>query len=336
MEPDPAEIEAIEDGEVVNPHGMDPQTVLRFVKTVGGWPGKVVVVACEPDEVEEMGLELSPEVAAAVERAVDARPRDGRGAALRRRLRGVTMHELSISSAIVDTAVRHADGRRVTQVDVRVGALRQVVPDSLEFYFGIVSRDTAARTRALELELVGAWLRCEVCGHEWDPAPEPLERYAGLGCHSSGARRARAREPRWSAATSSRSSRSRSKPSRRSNAPHQGEGRRGRAGRQRDDRPREPRRLRPRARRGGQPHERSGRGQDLAAGAALPGLDGVRVGRARGRRAGQHGRRPDRGPARAGHRSSTPSPASAASATWTRTWSARRSPTCRSTSSTCW
>jgi hydrogenase maturation protease len=69
LEPDPAEITTIEDGEIVSPHGMDPKTVLRFVKTVGGWPGKVVVVACEPNEGEEMGLELSPEVAAAVERA---------------------------------------------------------------------------------------------------------------------------------------------------------------------------------------------------------------------------------------------------------------------------
>jgi hydrogenase maturation protease len=69
MEPDPAEIQPIEDGQVVNPHGMDPQTVLRFVKTVGGWPGKVVVVACEPAAVEEMGLELSPEVAGAIDRA---------------------------------------------------------------------------------------------------------------------------------------------------------------------------------------------------------------------------------------------------------------------------
>jgi hydrogenase maturation protease len=61
----------IEDGQVINPHGMDPQTVLRFVKTVGAWPGKVVVVACEPARVEEMGLELSPQVAGAVDGAVD-------------------------------------------------------------------------------------------------------------------------------------------------------------------------------------------------------------------------------------------------------------------------
>ena len=38
----------IEDGQMINPHAMDPQTVLRFVKTLGAWPGKVVVVACEP------------------------------------------------------------------------------------------------------------------------------------------------------------------------------------------------------------------------------------------------------------------------------------------------
>ena len=70
MDPDPAEIKVIGDGEVVNPHGMDPHTVLRFVKTVGGWPGRVVVVACEPAVVEEHGLGMSPEVEAAVERGV--------------------------------------------------------------------------------------------------------------------------------------------------------------------------------------------------------------------------------------------------------------------------
>jgi hydrogenase maturation protease len=58
----------IEDGQMINPHAMDPQTVLRFLKTLGAWPGKVVIVACEPAQVEEMGMGLSDEV----ERAVDA------------------------------------------------------------------------------------------------------------------------------------------------------------------------------------------------------------------------------------------------------------------------
>ncbi len=74
IEPQEDEVEgAIEDGEAINPHGMDPKTVLRFVKSVGGWPGRVVVVACEPSGAEEeMAMELSEEVAAVVERAVDA------------------------------------------------------------------------------------------------------------------------------------------------------------------------------------------------------------------------------------------------------------------------
>jgi hydrogenase maturation protease len=61
----------IDDGEAINPHGMDPQTVLRFVRSIGGWPGKVVVIACEPAVVDEMGFGLSADVSAAVERAVD-------------------------------------------------------------------------------------------------------------------------------------------------------------------------------------------------------------------------------------------------------------------------
>jgi hydrogenase maturation protease len=56
---------------MIDPHAMDPQTVLRFVRAVSGWPGSVVVIACEPVEVEDYGLGLSPEVAGAVPRAVD-------------------------------------------------------------------------------------------------------------------------------------------------------------------------------------------------------------------------------------------------------------------------
>jgi hydrogenase maturation protease len=72
MEPDEASIEGgIEDGDTINPHAMDPQTMLRFVKSVGAWPGRVVVIACEPAQVGELGFGLSEQVQAAVERALD-------------------------------------------------------------------------------------------------------------------------------------------------------------------------------------------------------------------------------------------------------------------------
>jgi hydrogenase maturation protease len=61
----------IEDGAQIDPHGMDPETVLRFVKATGGWPGQVVVIACEPEQIDEVGIGLTPSVAAAVDGAVE-------------------------------------------------------------------------------------------------------------------------------------------------------------------------------------------------------------------------------------------------------------------------
>lgn len=61
---------AIEDGESIDPHGMDPHTVLRFVNATGGWPGRVVVIGCEPGADDDVGLGLTPAVDAAVGRAV--------------------------------------------------------------------------------------------------------------------------------------------------------------------------------------------------------------------------------------------------------------------------
>ena len=72
MEADQADVSGgIEDGALLDPHGMDPETVLRFVKAVGGWPGKVIVIACEPQEVEDFGIGLSDDVTAALDRAVE-------------------------------------------------------------------------------------------------------------------------------------------------------------------------------------------------------------------------------------------------------------------------
>jgi hydrogenase nickel incorporation protein HypA/HybF len=76
------------------------------------------------------------------------------------------MHEMSISSAVVNTVEKHAAGRRVSAVTMTVGALRQVVPESLEFYFGIVSKDTVCEGATLSMELVPAVVSCQSCGDE--------------------------------------------------------------------------------------------------------------------------------------------------------------------------
>ena len=78
------------------------------------------------------------------------------------------MHELSIAMAVVDTATRHARGRPVTAVTLRVGRLRQVVPDSLDFSWGLVTRGTICEGARLEQQVVAARLRCGLCGREWE------------------------------------------------------------------------------------------------------------------------------------------------------------------------
>jgi hydrogenase nickel incorporation protein HypA/HybF len=74
------------------------------------------------------------------------------------------MHELSIADAVVTIASRHAAGRKVTRVDLRVGHLRQVVPDSLEFAFELVAQGTAVEGAELVMQEVPADVSCRACG----------------------------------------------------------------------------------------------------------------------------------------------------------------------------
>ena len=78
------------------------------------------------------------------------------------------MHELAISSAVLESVLRHAEGRRVTSVKLRVGHLRQVVPDSLEFYWDIVTREGICEGSVLEQEVIPARLACTACAREWE------------------------------------------------------------------------------------------------------------------------------------------------------------------------
>jgi hydrogenase nickel incorporation protein HypA/HybF len=74
------------------------------------------------------------------------------------------MHELSIAEALVDVGVRHAKGRRVTAVEVKIGHLRQVVPSALEFAFELVAQGTPLEGAQLEMVDVPAAGTCRGCG----------------------------------------------------------------------------------------------------------------------------------------------------------------------------
>ena len=84
------------------------------------------------------------------------------------------MHELSIADAIVRIATAHAGGRKIETVEVKVGHLRQVVPDSLTFAFSLVADGTVAQGAELIMEFVPAAGVCRVCGTESELPGFPL------------------------------------------------------------------------------------------------------------------------------------------------------------------
>jgi hydrogenase nickel incorporation protein HypA/HybF len=90
------------------------------------------------------------------------------------------VHELSICGSIADIASRHAAGRAVSVINVRVGQLRQVVPETLVYCWELVTAETSLAGAELRLEQVPARIRCRTCGQESDVGDLPV--FACAGC----------------------------------------------------------------------------------------------------------------------------------------------------------
>jgi hydrogenase nickel incorporation protein HypA/HybF len=91
------------------------------------------------------------------------------------------MHELSIADAVLRIALTHAQDRRIEAIEIKVGHLRQVVPDALVFAFTLVSEGTNAQGAELLMEEVPAAGVCRACGTHTEFAGFPL---ACEGCGS--------------------------------------------------------------------------------------------------------------------------------------------------------
>ncbi len=85
------------------------------------------------------------------------------------------MHELSIAESVVQIASRHANGRRVTRVQLKIGHLRQVVPSALAFGIELVAEGTPVEGAKLEIEDVPATGLCRGCGAESRLESFPLQ-----------------------------------------------------------------------------------------------------------------------------------------------------------------
>ncbi len=82
------------------------------------------------------------------------------------------MHELAITENILDIAIRQATqhgARSLTAITLVVGDLTGYVPDSMQFYFDILSQGTIAEHAALHIRRVPIQVRCHACHAEFTP-----------------------------------------------------------------------------------------------------------------------------------------------------------------------
>ena len=81
------------------------------------------------------------------------------------------MHEMSLVESLMESLLNlleeHPEWERVERVHLRVGAMRQVVPEAMEFCYRTAIAGTPLEGSELVLNSVPVHCRCNACGHRW-------------------------------------------------------------------------------------------------------------------------------------------------------------------------
>ena len=81
------------------------------------------------------------------------------------------MHEMGIAMQIIEIATasipEDLQNAQVARINLKIGKLSAVVPESLRFCFDIASRDTLLSGAELHIEEIPIRARCRSCNHEW-------------------------------------------------------------------------------------------------------------------------------------------------------------------------
>jgi hydrogenase nickel incorporation protein HypA/HybF len=80
------------------------------------------------------------------------------------------MHEMTIAAGLLQEVLelaRQHHARRIAQIELELGVMRLVVPESLQAAFEVVSEGTAAQGAALKLSETPLRAACNCCGQEY-------------------------------------------------------------------------------------------------------------------------------------------------------------------------
>ena len=76
------------------------------------------------------------------------------------------MHELAVTQSMVNLVIEEArkgNARKVKKINLVLGELSGVVGDCVQFYFGLMSKDTIAEGATISFSTVPTRARCRQC-----------------------------------------------------------------------------------------------------------------------------------------------------------------------------
>ncbi len=74
------------------------------------------------------------------------------------------MHELSLAREIIEICHRESTGKKIKQLNLRIGEFSSVSPESLLFYLDNISQNSSLEGAKIHYEIIEASLLCDKCG----------------------------------------------------------------------------------------------------------------------------------------------------------------------------
>jgi hydrogenase nickel incorporation protein HypA/HybF len=87
------------------------------------------------------------------------------------------MHELAVTESILQICLNAAhahDGRRITDIYLKIGQWSSIVDDSVKFYWDMISEGTQAQGATLHFERIPTELFCLDCATVYRPANDDI------------------------------------------------------------------------------------------------------------------------------------------------------------------
>lgn len=96
------------------------------------------------------------------------------------------MHEYAVTQNMVEVAVREAEAagaRKILEIRLVIGDLSSIIDESVNMYFDIISKGTAAEGAKLVFRRMPAKFICKACGIEYE---KPLRGFECPSCSGEG------------------------------------------------------------------------------------------------------------------------------------------------------